>query len=123
MNINGHQRKSMETNGTHAKTNENQSQTKPIPTHRKPSASQPRHPQATGPSITCRGMKVGGSGVAVKSGGACLVLLTKPCVRLADLCQGSMLKIQDQRRSLRDSPLPPTPNRPAYLTPQNHHFY
>ena len=44
-----------------------------------------------------------------QSGGACLVLLTKPCVRLADLCQGSMLKIQDQRRSLRDPPLPPTP--------------
>ena len=36
----------------------------------------------------------------VQSGGACLVLLLKPCVRLADLCQGSMLKIQDQRRSL-----------------------
>ena len=34
------------------------------------------------------------------SGGACLVLLTKPCVKLADRCQRSMLKIQDQRRSL-----------------------
>ena len=46
-----------------------------------------------------------------QSGGACLVLLAKPCVRLADLCQGSMLKIQDQRRSLPDPPLPPTPHR------------
>ena len=58
------------------------------------------NPPSNSPADLCEKMLRRCFAKRVQSGGACLVLLTKPCVRLADLCQGSMLKIQDQRRSL-----------------------